>query len=452
MPARPRSRRTRGSAEVGPGTPARVIAGRAYLGGRIQPVELGVDDAGVIVRVARTVRGDERFDFGDRLLLPAATDLHVHFRDPGGAEPAETFASGTTQAALGGVGLVADMPNTVPPVTTLDRLQDKLDRTRHRLNVDLLLYAAATPTAPLARLATLAGAFKLFLAPTTGVDEPPDPAQLRTILEGVAASGLALTVHAEDPASFGPTEGIEDLAGWNAARPVAAEEKAVEALRSAPPGLRLHVAHVTDAGVARRLAEAGHSFEATPHHLLLNDSGADTKRKVNPPLRAEAARAALYEEFTAGRIPCLASDHAPHALSAKEVAFPRAPSGLPGVETMLPLWLEECRHGALPLSVLLNAACERPARWLGVPMGRIAVGHSAHLLVIDFRQRRPIRARDLHAPVGWTPFEGRTGVFPQQVLHYGETIVEDGQFIGRAIGRVVRPEYAPGRAPPAVGE
>lgn len=450
MPARPRARRSRDASPSTAVPPARVIAGRALLGGRLQPVELGVDEHGVIRRVARSIRGDERFDFGDRILLPSATDLHVHFRDPGGPEPADSFVTGTVQAALGGVGLVGEMPNTQPPVDSLERLRAKAERTRHRIAVDVLLYGLAAPAVDIARLAREAGAFKLYLSPTTGVDEAPSREEVRELLARVAATGLPLTVHAEDPHGFGAAGSATDLAAWNHARPVEAERTAVESLLTAPPELRLHVAHVTDAGIARRLAEAGHSFEATPHHLLLHDTGADARRKVNPPLRAEAVRAELFEEFVGGRIPILASDHAPHLAAAKELPFARAPSGVPGVETSVPLWLEECRRGAIPLSRLLAAACDRPARWFGAPMGRIAVGHYAHLMVVDFRERRPIRGARLHGPSAWSPFEGRTAVFPRHVLHYGETIVEEGEYVGRPTGRLHRPDFGrPSPTPPA---
>jgi dihydroorotase len=419
------------------------VTGRAFVHGRLQPVEVGIDAEGTIVRVARSIPGGERLEFGDRVLLPSAVDLHVHFRDPGGPDPAENFASGTIEAALGGVALVADMPNNDPPVTTLDRLREKTERTRRRLAVDVLLYASLAPDANVERLATEAGAFKLYLSPTTGAESPPAPSAVPSLLERVARTGLALSVHAEDPAAFPVRAPARTTDDWNAARPIESEERAIEALASAPPQLRLHVAHVTGGKLAERLRAAGTSFEATPHHLLLSaGSDRDPRRKVNPPLRSESDRAALFEEFRAGRVPCLASDHAPHSRDAKELPFDRAPSGVPGVETMLPLLLESCRTGTVPLPVLIASSSDHPARWLGVPRGRIAPGHLADLIVVDFRRRSTIRARDLHAPCGWTPFEGRPAVFPEHHLLRGEPVVEEGEYVGRPNGRVVRPDYA----------
>ncbi|MFZ0892019.1 MAG: dihydroorotase family protein [Thermoplasmata archaeon] len=425
-----------------------VLAGRAWIRSRLQPIEIGIDDIGRIVRIGKSIPGIERHDVGDAIILPSATDLHVHFREPGPPGAEENLATGTQQAALGGVGLVADMPNNVPPITTVDRVDDKIDRARGRLAVDLLVYALARESRNIAAMASVAGAFKLFLAPTFESEDAPTPEVVRSILEAVSTSGLPLSVHAEDPRKFRPLESIRGLEDWDHHRPVAAEMGGVSELLPPPESLRLHVAHVTAAGVAQMVATSANSFEVTPHHLLLsNRSEPDTHQKVNPPLRSERERAELWEWFRSGRIPCVASDHAPHPESLKELAFARAPSGMPGVETMLPLLLAKVRSSDLDFATLLRAACERPARWLGMPQGRLAVGHRANLLVVDFRARVSIAARHLHAPCGWTAFEGWEAIFP--VEHYldGRRIVALGEFQGTATGHVVRPEYAPGMSP-----
>jgi dihydroorotase len=428
---------------------ALILAGRTWLRGKIRSIEIGIDEEGTIRAIGRSLRGAPRHDVGESFLLPSATDLHVHFRDPGRESDGEDFATGTLQAALGGLGLVADMPNTRPRVDTLDRLRAKEARAQGRALVDVLLYAAATPRASLDALARRAGAFKLYLSPTTDIDEVPTGADLDRLLARVAATNLPLSVHAEDPARFHQEIEPANPPDWNRVRPVDAERTAVDALLRGPSGLRLHVAHVTDATIAGRLRNEGASFEATPHHLLLSErSGDGAKFKVNPPLRSERRRRALWEAFVRGEIPCLASDHAPHSSEEKQRPFPLAPSGMPNVETMLPLLLARVRAGDLPLPILLAAACDRPARWIGQPRGRIALGHRADLLVVDFRVRRTIAARHLHAPCGWTAFEGWEGIFPREHYLRGRRIVEGGEFVGGHGGIIVRPEFAPTRAPP----
>jgi dihydroorotase len=422
-----------------------VFAGRAWVAGRLQPVEMGVDGDGRIVSVARRVAGPRRHDVGDRVLLPSSTDIHVHFRDPGGPADVESFETGTVEAALGGVGLVGDMPNTVPPVVDLGAWATKVDHAIGRLAVDALLFGAANSPTAIERLAPFVSAFKLYMSPTTGVGKPPSPGSVGRILTAVSETGLGLSVHAEAPDRFRVRSDRPAAAppDWDAERPAESEDCAVGRLLPAPPALRLNVAHVTTRAVADRLAALGHCFEATPHHLLLSARPGDGARfKVNPPLRSEAERARLWEAFREGRVPIVASDHAPHAAADKAGPFANAPSGMPGVETLLPLLLARVRDGELPLATLLRAACDRPARWMGVPQGRLAVGHRANFVVVDFRDRRTISGRKLHAPCGWTAFEGWEGIFPTEHYRDGRPIVLGGEFVGDRSGAVLRPEYS----------
>ena len=419
------------------------MAGRAFVRGRLQPVEIAIGEDGRIQSLGRSRFGGERHDVGDRVILPAATDLHVHFREPGGDPGAETIRTGTIGAALGGVTLVGEMPNTSPPVVDREQLEAKAGHVVGQAAVDVLLYASPTEPRALAALARTAGAFKLYLGPTTNMETPPAPAELPMLVRRLAELGLPLAVHAEDPARFRATSIPRDPKGWNGARPPEAEREAVEWLDDAPDRLRLHIAHVTTPGVAERLRARGRSFEATPHHLLLSErSGNDPRFKVNPPLRSEADRAGLWDAFTRGEVPMLASDHAPHAREAKDRPFERAPAGVPGVQTMLPLLLARVRSGDLGLDRLIAAACDRPARWLGQPLGRIAPGHRANLVVVDFRRRVNVVGRSLASPCGWSPFEGWETIPPVEVWQDGERIVDGGEYVGRPSGRVVRPEFA----------
>ncbi len=407
-----------------------------------------MDEAGRIASIGHARDGVRHHDVGDRVILPAATDLHVHFRDPGPPSAGESIATGTVEAALGGVSLVGEMPNTEPPVTSVDRLEEKIARARGRAAVDLLFYAAPTEPRRIAALARRAGAFKLYLSPTTGIEQPVSRASLPGLLAELSAHDLPVTVHAEDPALFRTDLAAVDPAGWNACRPAAAEASAAEELLAAPARLRLHVAHVTSAALAARLRQRGISFEVSPQHLLLSDrDGRDARFKVNPPLRDERTREELWQAYRSGAVPCLASDHAPHPAEAKDLRFDLAPSGMPGVETSVPLLLSRVRAGELSLEVLLATACDRPARWLGQPLGRIAVGHRANLLVVDFRERRRVRAAELAAPCGWSAFEGREAIFPVEHWRDGEQIVAGGEYVGRPTGRALRPEYAAGPAP-----
>lgn len=425
--------------------PALVLAGRSWVGDRLQATELGLDEEGRIVRVGRALRGGRRRDLGEAVLLPAGVDLHVHFRDPGPPGSPESFADGTRQAILGGIGVVGDMPNTEPPTLSVSRLEEKAARVRGRAACDVLLYAGLVPGGHVATLGRSAGAFKLYESPTTGIEAPTPPRAVGPLLEAVRATDLAVTVHAEDPAGFlGQDPPPTTLEAWSAARPPSAEADAVRATLGAAGTARVHLAHLTQAPLVEAVRAAGHSCEVTPHHLLLSTHrpGLGAHGKVNPPLRGEADRAALFEAFRQGRVPILASDHAPHAEGAKAVPFDRAPSGMPGVETLLPLLLAKVGAGEVPLPVLQRAACDRPARWMGLPVGRLAPGHRGHVLAVDFRRRTRLAASRLQAPCGWTAFEGFEAVFPFEIYRDGERVVEAGEYVGRPNGRVLRPDYA----------
>ena len=436
--------RTPDGSERDGSAPELILAGRAFVRGRLRSVEIAIGADGRILSLGKVRSGAPRRDVGDAVILPAAIDPHVHLREPGGPTSAESIPTGTVEAALGGVTLVGDMPNTDPPVEDADAVESKARRVRGRAAVDVLIFATTSRPAALDRLARTAGGFKLYLSPTTGIAEVPPLETLAALLDRLSRLGLPVTVHAEDPTRFTSGPPPRDPVGWNSRRPIAAEDSALARLGSGPSALRLNVAHVTTAGAAARLRAAGVAFEVTPHHLLLSErSGRDARFKVNPPLRPEEERRRLWEAFARGEAPLLGSDHAPHPREAKEnLPFDKAPSGMPGVETMLPVLLAETRAGNLDLGVLLAAACDRPGRWFGQPLGRIAPGHRANLLVVDFRARGRIDARRLHAPCGWTAFEGREAIFPREHYRDGERIVEDGEYVGRPTGTVVRPEFA----------
>ncbi len=444
MPGSARRRKAEAAPRSPPST-ALVLAGRAFVRGRLQPVEIAIEDTGRIGSIGKLRGGAPRHDVGDAVILPAAIDMHVHFREPGGPADAETIPTGTVGAALGGVSLVGEMPNTRPPVTDVESWQDKARLVEGRAAVDVLLFAATSSPRALAPLSHRAGGFKVYLAPTTGIEESPAASELPALWERLAMLRLPVSVHAEDPTRFVMGRRLTSPAEWNGHRPVAAEQAALQALTRAPKLLRLHAAHVTTVAGVRSLNAAGLSFEATAHHLLLSDrSGSDARFKVNPPLRSERERAELWEAFRRGEVPIVASDHAPHPRDAKELPFDRAPSGVPGVETWLPLLLAQVRAGELDLKVLLSAACDRPARWLGQPLGRLSPGHRANLLVVDFTKRSKVAGRALRSPCGWSPFEGWDVVRPQEHYRDGERIVEAGEYVGAPVGKVVRPEYAAG--------
>ena len=248
---------------------------------------LGIED-GVIRTVRRTLRGEERYDFGERLLLPGGVDVHVHFRDPGMPRK-ETFATGTEAAACGGVTTVLDMPNTRPPAISPAALLEKRERAGRRAHVDFGLYGGLLRAEDVPRLAPHAHAFKVYLAESFGRLSPP-PEALPDLVAALRDAPRRTAFHAEDPTALRPrTE--RSLADHDAARPDTAEATAIQNLRSWHRGGPVHVAHLSSRAGLEALAGAPFSTEATPMHLLLDATAPVGPRgKVNPPLPTPADR------------------------------------------------------------------------------------------------------------------------------------------------------------------
>jgi dihydroorotase len=398
----------------------RVIRGRVFHRGRLDSLSLGIGEDGRIASIRKVLRGDDEIDHGEALILPGCVDLHVHMRDPGLTQK-EDFPSGTRAAAVGGVTTIAEMPNTLPPVTSSRTFDEKVSALRGRSTVDYALYAAPRSGDAVGRLLGAAG-FKVYMAPSTG-DLQIGPGELEPILQEATRHRKLVVVHAEDPAKFRPGKiiGLEDHA---AARPKEAEIGAIEILDRIRRDAKVHVAHVTCVEGLNAVSR-GATCEASPHHLFLDTSRPlGTRGKVYPPLRSPQDREALWDAFRRGRIDAIASDHAPHTLDEKDGAFDEAPGGVPGVATSFPLLMRRTRAGDIDVGRLVAAMASRPAEILGIAKGTIEVGRDADLVVVDPRRIEPIHAKRLPYKCGWTPFEGMEACFPTAVYLRGEPVIE----------------------------
>lgn len=412
-----------------------VLEGRVWYRGSLETLALGIEE-GRIVAVKKTLRGDDRYDAGDDIVLPAGTDVHVHFREPGMTHK-EDFASGTAGAACGGVTTVFDMPNTRPPATRRGTYDAKLARVRTHAHVDFGLCAGLTRPEDVETLADVAPAFKVYMAESTGGLQVEDEAVLDAVLGRARSTGRPVIVHAEDLRRLKNRE-AKGLADHLLARPPEAEWEALQRLAALPGNGRLHVAHVTTARGVDLAAGAGFTTEASPHHLLLDATARlGAFGKVNPPLRRPEDRDALFRAFVQGRVDIVASDHAPHTREEKEEPFAKAPAGMPGVETALPLLFRHVRRGHLSLARYVEATSARPAALFGLNKGEIEVGRQADLVVVDPRSIEPVRARRLHAKCGWTAFEGWEATFPRAVFLRGELLADEGELVAEGLGRPI---------------
>jgi dihydroorotase len=409
------------------------IEGKLYHDGAFEHGCIGIDK-GKIVAIKKILKADRHIDVGTSLLLPAGIDLHVHFRDPGFTQK-EDFSTGSQAAAFGGISCVFDMPNTKPATTSIQALKEKTSVASEKSYVDFGFYAAVCDEniGRIAELSCLCHGFKIFLGSSTHALKLSSQ-HLGVALMEINRTGKLCLFHAEDEQCLKTHEDVEcTLIDHLRCRAAECEEAALRHIMNSSVGLSspLHICHLSscDGFEMLRKRSANISVGVTPHHLFFDVNTFklhQTFYKVNPPIRSSFDRETLWYGVNHGLIDVLESDHAPHTKEEKLVDFATAPSGLPGVETMYPVFLSAMKNRQITLDNLLRLLCERPAQILGLPKGKIEVGRDADLIVVDMKKTEPIRAENLHSKCGWTPFEGLPAIFPSMMFIRGE-LVRDAQ-------------------------
>jgi len=427
--------------------------------GGIAATPNGIAPADVAIRAGRiaaigAVDGSaaEEIDAHGLHILPGVIDTQVHFREPG-LEHKEDLATGTAAAALGGVTAVFEMPNTKPSTLTAADLADKRRRAHGRVWCDIAFFigAAAENAEQLGELERLPGCagVKMFMGSSTGNLLVADEDNMRRVLEN---GRRRMAVHSEDEARLRERHTLVKDGADVALHPVWRDvETAVRStqrlLRLArAAGRRVHVLHVTTAEEIPILAANKDiaTVETTPQHLTLVAPDCyqrlGTFAQMNPPIREARHRDALWHAVGQGVVDCIGSDHAPHTREEKAKAYPQSPSGMPGVQTLLPLLLDHMNAGHLTLERLIDLTSTGPTRIYGIAgKGRIAVGYDADLTLVDLKARRTIREAWIASRCGWTPFDGMTVTgWPIATIVRGQVVMRDDQLVGEPVGGLVR--------------
>lgn len=384
-------------------------------------------------------------------VLPGVIDTQVHFREPGLTHK-EDLETGSRSAALGGVTAVFEMPNTNPLTTSAEALADKVARGHHRMHCDFAFYIGGTRenTRDLPELERLPGCagIKVFMGSSTGSLLVEDDDGVRNILKSIRRRAA---FHSEDEFRLRERAG-ERVAGDPRSHPVWRDE--VTALQCTQrlvalaheTGRRIHVLHVTTAQEMAFLA--GHkdvaSVEVTPHHLTLAAPDCyerlGTLAQMNPPVRDAAHRAALWRGLDQGVVDVLGSDHAPHTRDEKAKAYPASPSGMTGVQTLVPLMLDHVNAGKLTLQRFVDLTSAGPNRIFGIACkGRIAAGYDADFTIVDLKRRATIRNADVGSRAGWTPYDGVTVTgWPVGTILRGQRVMWEGEIVTPGRGEPIR--------------
>jgi dihydroorotase len=416
------------------------------------PADVGVRDGRIVVvgDLGQASAG-EIIDARGLTVLPGVIDTQVHFREPG-LEWKEDLETGSRAAVLGGVTAVFEMPNTQPTTTDPEALADKLARAAGRMHCDHAFYVGGTHenAARLGELERLPGCcgVKVFMGASTGTLLVPDDPGVEAILRSV---NRRATFHSEDEYRLAERRSLAREGDWtsheevrDAASALLSTKRLVRMARAL--GKRIHVLHVTTAEEIDFLADHKDvaTVELTPQHLTLTAPEAYVRLKglaqMNPPIRGAVHQAGLWRGIEQGVADVLGSDHAPHTLEEKARSYPASPSGMPGVQTLVPVMLTHVAEGRMTLERFMDMTSAGAQRVFGIAgKGRMAEGWDADLTLIDLKARRTLRHADMATRSAWTPFDGMAVKgWPVATIVRGRVVMRDDEVVSPHGGEPVR--------------
>ena len=387
-------------------------------------------------------------------VLPGIIDSHVHVRDPGLTEK-EDFTTATQAAAAGGVTLVMCQPTTNPPTTSPETLERRIELGEAKACVDFCIQVGIDPAKldELPAIDTFAPvSYEVFLQDFPAQMKVEGMAELWEILESLQSIGALVCIYRGDEElknyflELVHAEGRKDTLAWNDSRPSLLESmgvgKVLPLLRSLK--VPVHFRQISTKEALALIVQAQEndpalslSIEVTPHNLLMTREDAleiGPSAKVIPPQRSEEDLAALWETISRKSVMTIVgTDHAPHPARDKDQGRDdiwKAPSGFPGVQTLVPLMLNQVTQGKLDLHRFVELCASDPARRFGIypRKGSMQVGSDADFTVVDLNKETTIRSKDQLTKAGFTPFDGwRVKGFPVMTILRGHIVMKDGE-------------------------
>jgi dihydroorotase len=416
-----------------------------------EEVSVGISQGKISEITNKPLTGEIVINAKGLCTLPGVIDSQVHFREPGMTQK-EDLETGTRSAALGGVTSVFEMPNTLPPTTTAELLAEKFRRAEGRSWVNHAFFVGGSHenVGQLADLERFPGCpgIKIFMGSSTGSLLVEDDATLERIFR---TGHRRIILHSEDEYRLRERKHLATESKdvrfhhiWrDAESSLLSTQRLLKLARKT--GRLVHVLHVTTAEEMELLAKNKDiaSVEVLPQHLTLSAPECydrlGTLAQQNPPIREKLHQDALWKAVQSGIVDIIGSDHAPHTLEEKAKEYPSSPSGVPGVQTLVPLMLNHVHQGRLPLRRFIELVCENPRRVFGcTTKGRIEVGMDADFTLVDLQREETLKNSWIASRAGWTPFDGMkvTG-WPVMTIVGGHLVMRDSQLLGKPSGKPV---------------
>ncbi|MDQ8731476.1 dihydroorotase [Bradyrhizobium sp. LHD-71] len=384
-------------------------------------------------------------------ILPGVIDTQVHFREPGLTHK-EDLETGSRAAVLGGVTGVFEMPNTDPLTVTEATFADKIKRGTHRMHCDFAFYIGGTrenyEQLPVLERARGCAGVKVFIGSSTGSLLVEDDEGLRRIISVIRRRAA---FHAEDEYRLNERKGVR-IEGDPRSHPLWRDE--VAALTATKRlvniarefGKRIHVLHISTRDEMEFLKDHRDvaSVEVTPHHLTLTAPECyerlGTRAQMNPPVRDALHQAGIWDGVTQGVVDVLGSDHAPHTIEEKSKNYPASPSGMTGVQTLVPIMLDHVNAERLSLARFVDLTSAGPQRLFNIAgKGRIMAGYDADLTIVDLKREETITNKWIASRAAWTPYDGvKVKGWPVGTFVRGRRVMWQGELTAPSQGEPIR--------------
>ena len=417
--------------------------GQCYIDGQLKNTDVAIKDGKIhqIGHISDNSR--ETIDAKDQTILPGCIDTQTHFREPGSTDT-EDLHSGSRAAIAGGITAVFEMPNTNPPTSTKSEFQKKLDLAKNRMYCNYAFYFGATANNAdeLSDLKNLEGCcgIKLFAGSSTGNLLVAEEKDIETVFQN---SSKVVAVHSEDEEILNVNKKLIKKGDVNSHPIWRSVECAMSSTRrivriAEKYNKKAHVLHITTKEEVDFLSQhkGNITFEITPQHLTIYApdcyENLGTYAQMNPPIRDKSHYDRLWYAVKNNLNDTIGSDHAPHLKVNKDKEYPNSPSGMPGVQTLMPVMLNHINDGKLSLNQLMGLVCENPVKIFGIKnKGYIKEGFDADFTIVDMKKKIVIKNENIESKCGWSPFNGfefkGTPVF---TIIAGKIKMQDGKISG----------------------